>query len=419
MCIQKEYDNIKISIVIPVYNTEKYISRCIESIVGQELNNYEIIVIDDCSTDHSYKILKNWEKNFSQIKLFQNARNMGAGFTKNEGLNHCTGKYMCFVDSDDWIKKGSLKKLLELAERTECDAIYYEEESRKEEQTDTIYYDIVKKLIIVSEYVNGIEFLEKMLDEKKLTVSANHYFIRRDAIDKSVSFSENRIIDDLIFTVSFLCSIKKVVVLENDLYVYYKRTSGNITGRAKEISMIKEMFDYALHIWKNLENINEDTNRVREKCVLHMMSQIHNDYFQQKSNGEIEYLEISRQISDYPELKTLFEKSKYLSVYGAICNNTIKKLKKAKNIYIYGTGNYGIDTFRVLYMNNIPINGFIETHKKKNMNLNFPVYSLDEFSKKEYEITIVIAVSNQYRNEIIALLKENNFTNYFSILERQ
>ena len=202
MSTEKKDDNIIISIVIPVYNTEKYISRCIESIVEQGLENYELIIVDDCSIDHSYQILKDWKEKHSQIKLFQNEKNMGAGFTKNKGLNLCTGKYICFVDSDDWIKKNSLKSLLELAEETNCDAIYYGEELRKEGQICN-KDDIVENLIIKKTYANGMQLFEKMLDDKKVTVSACHYFIRRDAIDKKVSFSENAICDDWIFALLF------------------------------------------------------------------------------------------------------------------------------------------------------------------------------------------------------------------------
>lgn len=416
MDTRKKHDNIKVSIVIPVFNTEKYISRCIGSIVEQGLENYEIIIVDDCSIDRSYHILKDWESKYSKIKLFHNEKNMGAGFTKNKGLKLCTGKYICFVDSDDWIKKGSLKKLLGLAEETKCDAIYYGEECRKEEQIDSSD-DSVEKLVIKKIYSNGIELFENMFDERKVTVSACHYFIRRDAIDERVIFSENTINDDWIFTAFFLCSIKKIIVLENDLYIYYQRTSGNISTKAKNISMIKEMFNHAINIYTGMGIENEDIKRVRAKCFLYMMIQIHNDYFRQKHNSEMEYSEINDIINKDSEIKVLFEKSKYLSAYGEVCNNTIEEIKKAKNIYIYGTGNYGIDTFRVLYMNKIPVAGFIETQKKKNKMFNVSVYSIEEFAEKNCEGIIIIAISNQYKNEILDLLEENNITNYISMLD--
>lgn len=412
----KEKDNgIKISIVIPVYNTAKYLSRCIKSVVEQELKNYEIIIVDDCSTDDSYQMLKDLKNQFSHIKLFQNEKNMGCGFSKNVGLRHCTGKYMCFVDSDDWIKKGSLKKLLELAEETKCDAIYYGEEFRKEGQIGDDNNDTVDELTIKRVYENGIELFENMFDEKKVTVSASHYFIRRDAIGKNISFSENRINDDWIFSALFLCSIKKIIVLENDLYVYYQRTSGNITTQVKKFSIIRAWYDFALCIWNGIGNINEDTKRVRNKCFLHMMIEIHNDFFLQKPNGELEYNEIRDEINKEQEIKVLFEKSKYLSAYGHVCNNTIEEIKRAKNIYVYGAGQYGIDTYRVLYMNKIPIAGFIETRKGKNKLSNVPVYSLKEFIEKNCESTVIIAVSKKYKSEIITLLEENNFINYISL----
>lgn len=415
MGTQKKYENIKVSIVIPVYNTEQYISRCMESIVGQGLENYEIIIVDDGSTDRSYQILRDWESEFPQIKLFQNEKNMGAGFSKNKGLRLCSGKYICFVDSDDWLKKDSLKKLLDLAEETKCDAVYYGEEYRKEGQVDD-NNDTAGELTIKRVYENGIELFENMLDEKKVTVSANHYFIRRDAIDKKATFSENTLNDDWTFTAFFLCGVKKIIVLENDLYVYYQRTSGNITSRAKNVSMVKEWFNHALSIYTGMGTVNEDINRVRSKCFLYMMTEIHNEYFQKKCNAEIEYAEINNIIN---KIKVLFEKSKYLSVYGEICNSAIEEIKRAGNVYIYGTGNYGMDTYRVLCMNKISIDGFIETQKKKDMMFNVPVYSLKEYAEKMCVGggIIVIAVSAQYKDEIADLLEKNNITNYINILD--
>ena len=115
----------------------------------------------------------------------------------------------------------------------------------------------------------------------------------------------------------------------------------------------------------------------------------------------------------------MFEKSRYLSAYGDVCNNKIEELKQVKRVYIYGTGNYGIDTYRVLYMYNISVDGFVETHKKNNMMFNVPVYSLDEFVEKKIKEITIIAVSDKYKNEIFALLEKNNITNYCSIFEDQ
>jgi glycosyltransferase involved in cell wall biosynthesis len=95
--------NKKVSIIIPVYNAEKYIDRCIESIIKQTYKNFEIILIDDGSTDNSLKIIENWYKKYpKKIKIIKQ-KNMGTGDARNKGLDIVTGEFLTFVDSDDYL----------------------------------------------------------------------------------------------------------------------------------------------------------------------------------------------------------------------------------------------------------------------------------------------------------------------------
>jgi len=90
-------NNIKFSIIIPAYNVEKYIEKCINSILEQDYTNYEIIVVDDCSTDNTLNILKKYK----EIKILSTPKNSRQGAARNIGLNNCTGDYILFVDADD------------------------------------------------------------------------------------------------------------------------------------------------------------------------------------------------------------------------------------------------------------------------------------------------------------------------------
>lgn len=90
-------NNIKFSIIIPAYNVEKYIEKCINSILEQDYTNYEIIVVDDCSTDNTLNILKRYK----EIKILSTPKNSRQGVARNIGLNNCTGDYILFADADD------------------------------------------------------------------------------------------------------------------------------------------------------------------------------------------------------------------------------------------------------------------------------------------------------------------------------
>ena len=102
--------DILFSLVVPVYNVENYVGRCLESILKQDYNNYEIICVNDGSTDNSGDILKKYSEQNPQIKVVTQ-KNMGLGEARNTGLKYITGDFVWFIDSDDWIEPGSLKAI--------------------------------------------------------------------------------------------------------------------------------------------------------------------------------------------------------------------------------------------------------------------------------------------------------------------
>lgn len=117
---------IKFTIIIPVYNEEKFLNQCLDSVLNQTYKNLEIICIDDCSTDNSYEILKEYQNKDSRIVLMQNPQNNGPGETKNFGLNNATGDFVHFLDSDDWLELNTYEKLAkEIENNPDIDLIQF------------------------------------------------------------------------------------------------------------------------------------------------------------------------------------------------------------------------------------------------------------------------------------------------------
>ncbi len=104
-----------ISVIIPVYNTERYIDRCLESVTSQSVSDIEVICVDDASTDGTPALLEAWKERDPRVRVIRNAENMLESVSRNVGLEAARGDYVYFIDSDDWIDQGYLEAMLEHA----------------------------------------------------------------------------------------------------------------------------------------------------------------------------------------------------------------------------------------------------------------------------------------------------------------
>ena len=114
----------RISIVVPVYNAERYLDACVESIVGQTYGNLEIILVDDGSPDGCPQMCDEWAKRDDRIKVIHKV-NEGAGIARDVGLSHVTGEYVCFFDSDDWIAPDTIEKAVTVAQTESADLVVF------------------------------------------------------------------------------------------------------------------------------------------------------------------------------------------------------------------------------------------------------------------------------------------------------
>ena len=115
--------SVKLSVIVPVYNTEKYLERCIDSIVNQTFKNVEILLINDGSTDNSIEICRRYEKNDERIKLI-NKQNSGVSETRNIGIENATGEFITFVDSDDEIALNMYEQMIGAANEKDADIVF-------------------------------------------------------------------------------------------------------------------------------------------------------------------------------------------------------------------------------------------------------------------------------------------------------
>lgn len=115
--------NIKVSIIVPVYNVEPYLDRCMQSLLKQTLKEIEIIMVDDESPDHCPQLCEDYKAKYSNVKVVHK-KNGGLGFARNSGLEVAKGEYVAFIDSDDFVDTDMFQHLYEYAAENKCDAVF-------------------------------------------------------------------------------------------------------------------------------------------------------------------------------------------------------------------------------------------------------------------------------------------------------
>ena len=199
-----------VSIIVPIYNAEKYLDSCIQSVLRQTYTNWELILIDDGSTDKSGRIAEEYGFADERITVFHQ-KNLGVSLARNQGIDEATGNYVVFLDADDELIEDCLAKTVNIAEETNADVVAGRSCENQELFQDRIIW-------------TGAEALENSLKDHLFTYSACAKLIRREFIGKTRFTPDIRINEDSYFVFQLLCK-QNVFVLTNDVIYFYRANS--------------------------------------------------------------------------------------------------------------------------------------------------------------------------------------------------
>lgn len=245
-----------LSIIIPVYNVEKYIARCLDSIYNQNFDEsyFDVIAVNDGSPDNSLKILERY-KEIHQNLLIHTKENGGLSSARNKGLELAKGRYVWFVDSDDWITDDSLKTIFETIEKgydvISTTLIYSYDDERKNRPERFIKYD---KMVSPDDYILNYSL-----------GASQRYIIRKAFLDKhKIQFYPGIYHEDGEFGPRLIAPCDKVYILAKPVYYYYQRESGSIMSSWK----VKNSKDAIFISQKTLEYANSISNsKVRDSVI--------------------------------------------------------------------------------------------------------------------------------------------------------
>lgn len=394
----------KISVVVPVYNTSKYLKRCIDSLLVQNEIDLQIICVNDASTDDSLQILESY--NDKRVEIYNNYINRGAGYSKNYGLSKCRGEYICIVDSDDWLKDGALNEIYNVAISQDSDIVYYGMELINELNNSCYLQDFMGNTKeLYTNFESGLCFLEELIKNHKFSSGSRNFF-RRDLLqNKEIRFTEKTLNDDVEFTLCLFSNAGKVTYYRKSIYYYFRRNQNSISNKRNTI-MFWQQYIFTL-------------NRVMETLRCKMSEELWNLVYSVLSviclNGIwlIDGQSIFLKICGACDIKnSIFYQylinGILLSQYYDLDNEKLKEIKTYKHIYIYGAGAYACDMYRILKTAGINIEGFIQTNAKNNKEyLKEKVYNITDISNENSNI--LIAVSKKYYYEILNYLITNNY----------
>lgn len=249
-----------ISIIIPVYNTEKYIERCLQSVLAQTYQQFEIIIVDDGSTDGSIEICKKYALKISKIKIVQ-IKNSGQSVARNVGIKNASGDYICFVDSDDWIDCFLLEKAVSCFQLYDCDIVKFTSTITSLEQTKLASKDYDIEIYNASgalhEYFFG--------DEKKLRVQV-WSGIYKKTLFHNLEFPRGKVFEDSYVTPQLLAKAQKTVYVGYPGYFYFMRPESTMHIGITE-SKIAAYDIYKVLFGKICKKFPEYENYLCEKWV--------------------------------------------------------------------------------------------------------------------------------------------------------
>ena len=249
-------ERVKVSIIIPIFNAEKFLNRSISSVMNQTYNNIEIILVNDGSTDNSQKLCEKFLKEDKRIQLI-NCENNGVSFARNLGLERSTGEYIFFLDSDDYIAQKTIEIMVKKANENDADIVKinhfntYPNGKEKINNLDLVLKEKLKKkeLMVIDSKIREYLYANTYLLNTVWGELIKKNLVEGILFDKEVTYGE-----DLLFNFKVIQNSKKMIFLKEAYYHYYINRYG-----------INQNYDFNI-LCKKIQNLNYVYGEIIKQC---------------------------------------------------------------------------------------------------------------------------------------------------------
>ncbi len=315
---------IMVSIIIPVYNAEEYIEECLDSLLGQTYRDFELICVDDGSTDHSLKILRRYEAQDERISVLTQ-KNQYAGVARNTGMKKAKGKYLLFLDADDFFREDMLELLVSEAERNQTEILVF----------DGYRYDNLQRKVLNGEwgflaadvFGDGVKPATEIKNVifQFTTPSPCKLFLKEHIVKNGLQFQEIKRANDLYFTFSALSCAERIGILRQKLLYYRIGNAQSLQGSVDDTPAVFALAAYALQDFLQRRNLWQTFQTAFHEMTVSLC--VHNlgktkseeayGYLYEKlRNDVIPRLEINVEKPDERLEKAIRQKER-ITVYGA------------------------------------------------------------------------------------------------------
>ena len=289
----------ELSIIVPIYNSEKYLKKCIESILCQSYKDFELILINDGSTDNSIEICKHYVKKDSRVNLV-NKKNTGSSDTRNIGINQSKGKYISFIDSDDWIEANMLDHKINLAKKYNLDmvisGICFDKVDSSGNIISTInnYNDVLwlNKNEVRSNIIN-------IFPNALINSSCNKIYKSELIKSNKIKFKSTEIGEDTLFNIDIIKEINTIGIIHNSYYHYMKYENNNTLTT----KIIDNAYDKYIYIHKEIIELFSSWNITNNETY----SKINETMFAQYFATTLKILSANNSKYSYKEKKKMLD----------------------------------------------------------------------------------------------------------------
>ena len=400
---------IMVSIVIPVYNAEKYIEECLDSLLRQTYSDFEIICVEDGSQDHSLEILREYEERDSRISVLTQ-RNQYAGVARNAGMEQAKGKYLLFLDADDFFGKDMLEQAVREAEKNDTEILVF----------DAYRYDEIHKKVKTESWTalstelfgDGVKAAEEIADViyQFTTPSPWNKLFLKEYIDKTaLRFQEIKRANDLFFTFAALSCAQRIGVLRRKLMYYRIGNAQSLQGSADDTPAVFALAAYALQDFLQSRRLWETFRTgFHDMAVALCMNNLGN----MKSEEAFIYLYEKLRNDVLPRLDIELERPD---------RRLVETIRNREKIIVYGAGMLGSVLIRMLITKCGYERGQLLIAVSSKMNntsqlCGVSVQEMKEIPDKERGHLVVIAISKEsIQKEVEVALQAGSFENILKL----